>query len=88
MPVATFLPYNDLKLGEEIMQETINVENNGLHFSSEKTIAVLFCRKRCYAQSLGLHLYDFSILKCESIKHLGLHFDEEMMRKTHIHSVP
>ena len=56
---------------------------NGLRFSTMKTVAVHFCRRRCPDPDLGIRLYRQSIPTKPSAKFLGVVFDRRLTYREH-----
>ena len=58
-------------------------EENGLRFSTAKTVAVHFCRRRCSDTDLGIRL-NGQIIPTESVaRFLGVQFDRRLTYKPH-----
>ena len=58
-------------------------EQNGLRFSTSKTVAVHFCRRRCSDPHLGIRLYGQPIPTQPSARFLGVIFDRRLTYKDH-----
>ena len=56
---------------------------NGLRFSTTKTVAVHFCRRRCPNPDLGIRLYGQPVPTQPSAKFLGVIFDRRLTYKDH-----
>ena len=56
---------------------------NGLRFSTTKTVAVHFCRRRCADPHLGIRLYGKPIPTQPSAKFLGVVFDRRLTYRDH-----
>ena len=56
---------------------------NGLRFSTTKTVAVHFCRRRCPDPDLGIRLYRQSIPTKPSARFLGVVFDRRLTYREH-----
>ena len=57
--------------------------DNGLRFSTAKTVAVHFCRRRCHDTRLGIRLYGQTIPTQSGAKFLGVLFDRRLTYKEH-----
>ena len=57
--------------------------DNGLRFSTAKTVAVHFCRRRCHDTRLGIRLYVQTIPTQSVAKFLGVLFDRRLTYKEH-----
>ena len=60
---------------------------NGLRFSTAKTVAVHFCRRRCADLDLGIRLYGQQIPTKPAAKFLGVLFDRRLTYKEHFMSL-
>ena len=58
-------------------------KDNGLRFSTAKTVAVHFCRRRCSDPTLGIRLYGEMIPTQPVAKFLGVMFDRRLTYKDH-----
>ena len=58
-------------------------KDNGLRFSTAKTVAVHFCRRRCSDPTLGIRLYGQTIPTQPVAKFLGVQFDRRLTYKDH-----
>ena len=58
-------------------------KDNGLRFSTAKTVAVHFCRHRCHDTRLGIRLYGQTIPTQSVAKFLGVLFDRRLTYKEH-----
>ena len=56
---------------------------NGLRFSTTKTVAVHFCRRRCADPHLGIRLYGQPIPTQPAAKFLGVVFDRRLTYRDH-----
>ena len=56
---------------------------NGLRFSTAKTVAFHFCRRRRHDTRLGIHLYGQTIPSQAVAKFLGVLFDRRLTYKEH-----
>ena len=56
---------------------------NGLRFSTTKTVAVHFCRRRCSDLDLGIRLYREPVPTQPAAKFLGVLFDRRLTYKEH-----
>ena len=56
---------------------------NGLRFSTAKTVAVHFCRRRCSDPDLGLRLYGRPVVTRPVARFLGVLFDRRLTYKEH-----
>ena len=56
---------------------------NGLRFSTTKTVAVHFCRRRCSDPHLRIQLYGQSIPTEPTARFLGVLFDRRLTYKPH-----
>jgi len=70
------------------MQRAINSalewgRNNGLQFSASKTVAVLFTRKYKFSLPPPLRMGDQQINYSNSVKYLGVHFDQKLTWQLH-----
>ena len=59
-------------------------KENGLRFSTAKTVAVHFCRRRCSDPHLGIRLYGETIPTQPVAKFLGVLFDRRLTYKEHL----
>ena len=58
-------------------------KENGLRFSTAKTVSVHFCRRRCSDPSLGLRLYGQTIPTVPVVKFLGVQLDRRLTYREH-----
>ena len=58
-------------------------KENGLKFSTSKTVAVHFCRRRCPDPDLGIRLYGRVIPTQPAVKFLGVILDRRLTYKEH-----
>lgn len=84
-----FLSCSDLIKGQQTLQNTVDrLQNwsalNGIKFSSTKTTAVHFCKIRNCPNNLNITLKDSCIPTADSVRYLGLYFDNKLTWSTHV----
>ena len=60
---------------------------NGLRFSTDKTVAVHFCRRRCLDPHLGIRLYGQSVETRPAARFLGVLLDRRLTYKEHFQAL-
>ena len=87
--LVMFIVCSDVILGNEILQNAVDVlhswaTKNGFVFSPTKTTAVHFCRNRRCTHEINIHIENSNITSSDSVKYLGMIFDNKLCWKPHI----
>ena len=61
--------------------------DNGLRFSTTKTVAMHFCRRRCADPTMGIRLYGQTIPTYSVAKFLGVIFDRHLTYREHFRTL-
>ena len=90
--LAIFLPCTDVKIGQEILQSTVDKIHswsnlNSFVISPEKTTAIHFCRRRGCNHGLDISINNRHIPRLNTVRYLGLLLDEKLSWKEHIASL-
>ena len=82
----------DVELGESLLQQATNrlvewSEQNGLKFSQTKSSAIHICKLYKCTHSLKIHLDNVRIPTTNSIKYLGITFDDNLSWTSHVEDI-
>lgn len=90
--LVVYIVTDNLTFGMEQMQSLLNNLNdwtneNGLKFSTEKTVGMIYSRYKKIVPTRNLKLYGQNIKMVQSFKYLGMVLDEKLNWKRHINEI-
>ncbi len=90
--LVIFITCRNVQAGSKKLQKNIDTlqkwtENNGLQFSSEKSVAMHFCRLHTCDHRLDISLGNAPLPTPPAVRYLGMIFDQSLTWKEHIASL-